>query len=116
MREEIPVPIQSLPAYGLRLRSQQSHALHRFPDSDPSSPTAAIPECVVHGDSGAPLSDDPSDYCRAKLDLTVRSRRYSLCSRPSCFGRLSAVDGVTWEKVAAGNPSVADAVRPADAD
>jgi hypothetical protein len=116
MREEIPVPIQTLPEYGLRLQSQRGWALHRFPDVASSDSTGAVPACVANGDSGVTISDDPADYFRAKLDLTVRSRRYSLCSRPSCFGRLKAVDGVTWEKAAAGNRSVADAGRSADAD
>jgi len=116
MRTEIPVPIQSLPEYGLRLRSQRGWALHRFPEPDPSDPTAAIPACVANGDPGALISDDPADYFRAKLDLTVRSRRYSLCSRPSCFGRLTAVDGATWDEAATGGQAVSEVVQQYEAD
>jgi len=103
MRDEIPVPVQSLPKHGLRLRSQRGAALHRFPDPDPSDPSPAIPACVLHEDSGEPSSDNPGDYLRARLEIAVTSRRYALCSKPSCFGRLTAVDGVSWDVAAAGN-------------
>ena len=117
MREEIPVPIQSLPKYGLRLQSQRSRALHRFPDPDSADSTRAIPACVANGDSGAVIPDDPAAYFRVTLELAVRSRRYSLCSRPSCFGRLTAVEGELWEDVTAGgNRPVPEAVHPSDAD
>ncbi len=116
MREEIPVPIQTLPEYGLRLRSQHGWALHRFPVPDLSDPTPAIPACVANGDPGTLISDGPADYFRAKLDLAVRSRQYLLCSRPSCFGRLTAVDGVTWDEAAAGDRTVPEVVQQHEAD
>lgn len=100
MRETIPIPVQSLPAYGLRGRTTVSTALHRFPDPYPGGSAQPLPACVCNEDPGSNISDDPDDYMRARLRLAVEARRFSLCSNPSCFGRLTAVDGVTWDEAA----------------
>lgn len=106
MREVIEIPVESLPEFGLRRNSQSGYALHRYPDPDPRDPTPPIPACVAQEEAGAPLSENPGDYIKSKLSLAADTRRYSLCSRESCFGRLKAVRGVTWDLAAKGDYSL----------
>lgn len=54
-----------------------------------------VPGCVAGGDSTT-LPADPAEYMRVEPDLAVRSDRFSLCSNPSCFGRLKAVTAESW--------------------
>jgi hypothetical protein len=81
----IEVPLSELPAYGLRRRTGGT-AVHRFPDSnDLGAVAACVPEC------GVPSSTNPGDYKRVDVELVITSRRYHLCSNPTCFGRITAV-------------------------
>jgi hypothetical protein len=102
MTDSIEIPLESLPQYGLRLESVSAQAIHRFPDPDPADPSPAVPACVLDDESGAPSSQDPDAYLRTPVRLACDSRRFSLCSKPACFGRLKAVRRAPWNQAASG--------------
>jgi hypothetical protein len=100
MRDVIEIPVSQLPKYGLRQTGKGATALHRFPDPSPADPTPIVAACALSETGGGCHSDDPDDYIRAKLSLAVDARRYSLCSSPYCFGRLTAVRDEEWDGAA----------------
>lgn len=87
----IEVLLDDLPTKGLRLKSASACAIHRFPTTNPSNEIPPVAACAYFGDSGAPTSTEPADYFIENLELAARSTRFSLCSRPSCFGRVEPV-------------------------
>jgi len=114
MRDVIEIPLSHLPKYGLRLASQSATALHRFPDPSPADPKPPVAACALSESGGGCPSDDPEDYIRTKLSLAVDARRYSLCSCPYCFGRLTAVRDDEWDGTALFDRSSGFDSSPAD--
>jgi hypothetical protein len=104
MGEEIHIPLESLPQYGLRRNSQPATAIHRYPKPSPDDPVPPVPACVLADEAGEPSSRDPTEYVGTPTKLAVESERYSLCSKEACFGRLTAVRGATWDRAARGVP------------
>lgn len=84
MDSRFAVQLDDLPEYGLRARSRYAQVVHRF------AADRAIPACA--GDGG--ISDNPGDYKRERLAIVASSRKYSLCSRGECFGRIHLAESV----------------------
>lgn len=92
--DEIEVPPEALAKYGLRKRTNTVNAVPRILDSDEAD--HPLPPCVIANQSPGPKN--PGLYVRARTWLAIETRRFHLCCKNECFGRLAvSLDAPTPE-------------------